>query len=302
MVHLGQAVAMIISPSLAGVLVTAIGLQGVILIDVITFVLAVGTLLFVRIPSQKPAQASVASKGSLLEEVAYGWRYIASRPGLLGLLILFAVSNYSTSIVQGLFAPMILSFSTPTVLGTLLSAAGLGMLSGSLVMSVWGGPKRRIYGVLGAVGTTGLCILCAGIRPWIPLIAVAAFGGCLGSPVINASSQAIWQVKTPPDVQGRVFAIRHVIAWSSIPLAYLTAGPLADQVFEPLLAVGGPLADTVGRVTGVGPGRGIGLLFVIMGTLNVLAAAGGTLYPRLRLVEDELPDATEEVAGSATSG
>jgi DHA3 family macrolide efflux protein-like MFS transporter len=120
-------------------------------------------------------------------------------------------------------------------------------------------------------------------------------------PVINASSQAIWQTKTSPEIQGRVFAIRHVIAWSSIPLAYLTAGPLADRLLEPLLAVDGPLAETIGRVTGPGPGRGIGLLFVLLGVVNLLAAAGGALYPRLRLVERELPDVTTETADQETT-
>jgi hypothetical protein len=113
-----------------------------------------------------------------------------------------------------------------------------------------------------------------------------------------ASSQAIWLSKVAPDVQGRVFAVQRALGLSSLPFAYLLAGPLADRVFEPLLAVDGALAKNIGRLIGVGPGRGIGLLFIVLGILNILAATVGYLYPRLRLVEDELPDALTDVASA----
>jgi len=118
-------------------------------------------------------------------------------------------------------------------------------------------------------------------------LAIALFA----APVINASSQAIWQSKVPPEIQGRVFAVRRLIAQFTAPVAYLAAGPLADRVFEPLLAPGGSLAGSVGRVLGVGEGRGIGLLFVVLGTLLALISVWGYLQPRVRRVEDELPDA-----------
>ncbi len=93
--------------------------------------------------------------------------------------------------------------------------------------------------------------------------------------------------------------MRQMIAKSTRPLAYLLAGPLADMVFEPLLAADGSLAGSVGPIIGIGPGRGIALLFIVMGIIKVTVSLGGYLYPRIRLVEDELPDAiTEEPAAS----
>jgi hypothetical protein len=81
----------------------------------------------------------------------------------------------------------------------------------------------------------------------------------------------------------------------------LTAGPLADRVFEPMMAVNGPLSGSIGQVIGMGPGRGIGLLFVCMGLLLTLVTAVGCLSPRLRKVEEELPDAvTTQPAGVKT--
>jgi hypothetical protein len=110
-------------------------------------------------------------------------------------------------------------------------------------------------------------------------------------PILSSSNQVIWQKKVAPDVQGRVFAIRRTITLATPLLTYVVAGPLSDRVFEPLMAVNGPLAGSLGQILGTGAGRGIGLLFVSMGLLLVLITAISCLSPHLRHVEDELPDA-----------
>ncbi len=179
------------------------------------------------------------------------------------------------------------------------------MLVGTLVVSAWGGPKRRVHGVLAGMAVMGGFIMLFGIRPWIPLMAVAGFGAMLMSPIVNASSQALWQSKVAVDVQGRVFAVRRMIAWSVMPLAYVMAGPLADHVFNPLLVEGGAFANSlIGMIFGVGAGRGIGLFIAVIGLLSIVVSLSGYLYPRTRLVEDELPDAVNqavEVAEEQTS-
>lgn len=292
MVQFGEAAAQILSPALAGMLVVTIQLRGVIIVDVSTFVFSVITLLLVRFPRPNTTTNDKLELWALLSEAAYGWTYITTRPGLLGLLIFFAVNNFLTGVITVLFTPLVLAFAPVTVLGTLLSFGGGGMLIGSLVMSIWGGAKRcRIYNVLNFTLLSGLCILVAGLRPSVPVFFVTAFFYFFGLPIINGCSLVIWQNKVPPQVQGRVFAVGRMISWALLPLAYLIAGPLADKVFEPLLAVGGPLVSNIGQIIGVGPGHGIAFLFVLMGILSVLATVAGYLYPRLRLVEDELPDA-----------
>jgi hypothetical protein len=110
-------------------------------------------------------------------------------------------------------------------------------------------------------------------------------------PIVASSNQVIWQKKVAPDVQGRVFAIRRTIVLATPLLTYVIAGPLADRIFEPLMAVNGPLAGSIGQILGMGQGRGIGLLFVSMGLLLALVTAISYLSPHLRRVEDELPDA-----------
>jgi DHA3 family macrolide efflux protein-like MFS transporter len=289
MTQLSEAVARVVAPMLAGVLLLSVGLWGVLVINSLTALVAVATLLATRIPSiaSRPDQKL---RGSLKRDILFGWSYVTERKGLLSLLILFALTNFLSGTVIVLSTPLILSFASVTTLGTILSVAGAGMVAGGLVMSAWGGPKQRVYAVIGFEMLAGASIVVAGLTPSPEVIACATFVFAFSVSSTLAASQAIWQSKIDPAVQGRVFAVRRMIAWSTLPLAYVIAGPLADRVFTPLLVAGGPLAGTVGRVLGVGAGRGIGLLFVFLGTFVVLISAVAFMSPRLRLIEQELPD------------
>ena len=301
MVQIGEAVSQLVSPALAGTLLALIGLPGIMLIDFATFGFAVFTLLMVRIPRPPASAEGDMAQGSLWREAVFGWKYITARPGLLGLLLFFAVSNFLAGMMYPLLIPMLLDMTSPAVLGYVASIVGVGMLAGTLVMSAWGGPKRRIVGVLGFEALSGVLMMVIGFKTLVPVIAVMGFGILFCMPIVNASSQALWQSKVEPDLQGRVFAVRRMIAMSASPLAYLAVGPLADRVFEPLMAAGGPLAGSVGRVIGVGPGRGYSLMFIVMGGLVTLTALVAYAYPRVRLVEVELPDAVTDRASGHCS-
>jgi DHA3 family macrolide efflux protein-like MFS transporter len=302
MMQAAQSAAQIIPPVLAGVLLKMIQIQGIILIDVATYLFAIAALLVVRLPQpettapQAPAETTESRpvKAPLWREAAYGWTYIRARPGLFGLLIYFAAINFVIGSATVLFTPMVLSFASAEILGTILSISGIGFLLGGILMSIWGGPRSRVHGVLGFGLLFGFCSILAGLRPSPLVIGAGTFGMFFALPVINGCSQAIWQSKTPHDVQGRVFAVRRMIGACTIPLAYLLAGPLADKCFGPLM-MSGPLKTTLGPIIGEGRGRGIALMFIVAGILTILAQLGGYLYPRLRRVEDELPDAPEVV-------
>ncbi|MEH2211065.1 MFS transporter [Nostoc sp.] len=303
LIHMGQSLAQLISPMLAGALIVTIQIQGVILLDFASFLFALVTLLFVRFPKPKPETTSVniAEKGSLLREVVYGWTYITARPGLLWLLIFLATTNFLMGSVGVLATPLVLSFASAPVLGIVMSIGGSGMVFGSLVMSIWGGSQHLINSVFGFMLLNGLCLLVAGLRTSAPLFAVAAFLFFFGLPFINGSTQVIFQKKVALNVQGRVFALMGMIVGSSLPLAYLVAGPLADRVFEPLLLPGGVLAKSIGKLIGVGPGRGIGLMFIVMGALTMLTTVVAYQYSHIRLLEKQLPDAIANPATDTNS-
>ena len=290
-VQIGQ---YLIAPAVAGGLMGKIGLAGVIMIDFTSFLFAITILLFVRIPRAEATAEGRAGSGSMLEEMFYGWKYILARPGLAALMLLFAASNFTTEMTVVLFTPLILSFATTAQLGMAMSLCAGGFLAGGLLMSIWGGPKRRIRVVVIFMILLGLFSALIGLRASVDLIIISGFFATLCVPILSSSNQVIWQKKVAPDVQGRVFAIRRTIVLATPLLTYLIAGPLADRVFEPMMAVNGLLARNIGQILGTGPGRGIGLLFVTMGLLLVLITAIGSLSPHLRRVEDELPDAVTD--------
>ena len=298
MVQFGKAAADILAPALAGVLIHTIRLEGVILIDFATFIFATVTLLLVRFPQFQSTIAGKAETIPLKQEFTFGWKYIYARQGLLGLLVFFAVVNFLWGMIGALIVPMILGFATSDRLGVIISIAGCGMLVGSLVMSIWGGPQRRINGVLRFEFLSGVCFLLMGLRPSFWLTAMGAFGAHVTIAIVYGSNQAIWQSKVAPDVQGRVFAAQQMIARAASPLAYLLAGPLADDLFEPLLATTGLLTESVGQIIGIGSGRGIGLLFIMMGMIKMAVTVVGHAHPRIRFVEDELPDALDDISST----
>lgn len=296
MVQFGTSSARILAPLLAGILMPVIRLEGLVAVDVVTFFIGAVTLLLVRIPRPERSAAGQAAKGSIFREAGFGWVYLKSRPALLSLLGFFALLNMFFAMSQVLVTPLVLSGTGAPQLGLVLAFGSFGALAGGLLMSAWGGPAKRIWGILGFSPLLGLAMLVIGISSWVPLIAAGVFSLFFLVPIINGSDQAIWQSKVEPDVQGRVFAMRQLFSQFTTPIAYLAAGPLADRVFGPLLAPGGRLADSLGSVFGVGEGRGIGLQFAVMGCLLTLTALAGLAYPKLRGLDEEIPDAVPEQA------
>lgn len=296
MMQFGQAASEIVAPILAGLMMVTIDIEGVLLIDFVSYFFAVTALALVKIPKPEVSEEGAAAAALPFgKRLAYGFTYISARKGLLGLLLFFAMINFVVSITTVLLTPLVLSFANEAVLGTVLSVSSAGMLVGSIVMMVTGGPKKRVYGVLVFGLILGVSVLFAGLRPYAPLVAGAVFLMMFGVPIINGCSQAIWQSKVAPDLQGRVFAVRRMVAQFTVPIADLSAGPLADFVFEPAMAQGGALAGTFGPLLGgVGEGRGIGLILLTIAILPILASIFGWLYKPIRSVEEDLPDAVRD--------
>ena len=290
-VQLGEALPQIAGPALAGALYVAIHLGNMALIDFATYAFsALLMLLFVRIPQPARSAEGEKGKGSIWQEMRFGWDYIIARKGLLSLLIFFLLSNFLSGVMSPLIVPLILDNWDASTLGYLSTLMGVGMLAGTLVMSAWGGGKRKVYTLLGAGIFSGLFLGAAGLRASIPLIAVCGVGIMFFGPFMNACSQAIWQAKVAPDVQGRVFAVRRTIAWSAGLIAPLLAAPLADYVFKPAMATGGWLAPILGPIFGFGASRGVGVLICLVGLLSAGVSIVSLFIPLIRRVELDLPD------------
>lgn len=298
MLELAQSGSSIFAPLAAGALLAIIGLRGVLLIDVVTFVFAVGSLFFIHIPEPDRTVEHRGEKTGMWSELVYALRYLKERPSLLMLQGLFLVGNFFTTLAFTLLAPMILARtgSNELIFGSVQTLGAVGGVIGGVAVSVWGGFKRRIHGILVGWSISMVGIMITGLgRPeplWaaIPIWGGGALIGGLTSALINASNQAIWQSKVAPAVQGRVFSLRRVIAIAIIPLAQLAAGPLADQVMEPAMQPGGTFAGTFGPLVGTGPGAGMSLILLGAGLAGLAVTMIGYFIPAIRNVEGLLPD------------
>ena len=288
MIQLNDAIGQVIAPMAAGALISAFHMTNVLFIDLITFVVSLITLFIVVFPVMTH---NTERRGSFIKDIKYGWDYLVARPGLMGLLVVFVIGNFFVGNAQALLTPMILGFASTKVLGAIMSIAGIGMVIGGITLSIWGGGKNRIYTILGFYILLGFGIMLAGFVPSAWTVGIGIFLAYLSLPFIIGTTSAVLISKVAREVQGRVFSLRVMMVAFSFMIAFVAAGPLADKVFEPLLAPNGVFASSVGSLIGVGEGRGIGLMFVILGILAMVTALSGFLSPHLRNVENELADA-----------
>jgi len=302
MIQMGSSLELLVAPLLAGLLFGVIGLRGIILIDFVTYFFALFALLAVRIPQPPKVAETQKQGGKVWADMVFGWNYLKDRPGLFAMLWYFALVNFLLNFAAVLRAPLVLSFTNTGVLGLLDTVTGAGMLVGGILLSVWGGPKQdRVRAVVGFIALSGLGLALAGLQANPLLIGTGLFLMMFCVPLASGPSQALFQTKVEPGVQGRVFGMRTMISRSMMPLAFLSAGLLADHFFEPLMRAGGGLASSfLSDVFGVGPGRGIGLMFTLSGLILVVVSALCYAYPRLRRIESELPDVVSVEAVVAT--
>jgi len=283
----------VIAPMMAGALLPLIGLTGILSLDVVTFLFAILVLLFVHVPQPQRSEEGTQSQGDILKEAAFGFRYIFSRPSLLGLQLVFFFGNLCMGIAFTAISPMVLlrTGNDSVGLGAVLSAGALGGVVGGVVMSLWGGFKKRVHGVLAGWIISSVFFSLAGVGDWLPLWVAAMALTSLFGPLIDGSNQAIWQSKVPPDLQGRVFSARLLIAWITNPISPLIAGLTGDYLLEPAMRVsGGILPSVFGWLTPPGPGAGMGLLVFLSCLGGVIAGVAGYLNFSTRNAESILPD------------
>jgi len=284
----------VLSPFLAGALIPLIQIGGILFIDTITFGVAILALSVVFVPQPPRTADGQQAEGGFWKEAAFGFKYIFARPSLLGLQMVFFFGNLFAGIGFAVLAPMLLARTgqNTVALGSVESAASIGMVIGGIGMSVWGGFKRRVHGVLlgwmiSSIAGSFIFGFGRGLAIWIPAILM---GGLFG-PLINGSNQAIWQAKVAPDLQGRVFSARRLIAWFTNPISPIIGGTLADFVLEPAMkAQNSGLAQLFGPFFGNEPGAGMSLLIVICGVGGFLVGLAGYFVPAIRDAEKVLPD------------
>lgn len=298
MVQMAEAISQLVAPLLAAIAIVSLGVTGLVLIDVITFSFAILTLLVVRFPRPTETDVGAASKGSLWQETLFGFKYIFARHGLFALLLFFAAINFAFGFLGPMIIAFMLSIGSETTLGMAFTIGSTGMLAGSILASTWAEAEHKVRGILLATLVLGSMMMTMGWTSTLVIIIASMWVGMFVVPIASAMSNAIWMLKVEADVQGRVFAVRGMLAQMTSPLALLVAGPLADRVFVPLMTESSGIGDFLQSIMGSGVDSGYGLFFVTLGAFLIFAVFVGWTYGPLRNLEMDVPDATVSVQGA----
>ncbi len=273
---LPQGVAAILTPLLAVWLTGLIKLKGILLIDCLTFIPTLAILLRVRFPPlpyrAKTSDPNLSKIRKLLQESLFSWHYIKARSSLFKLWVFIILTYFTIGMFDISFWLLVLKFGSATKFGIVVSSAGCGMLAGSAIMSTWGGPKRRILGILSLTILQGFVIIVLGLGIKLSLIvaSVGVFVYQLADPIIMGSNRAIWQSKVPIELQGRVFSLQLMFQRGALIPAFIIAGILVDQFFEPFLAKNTFVRESLGQFIGNEPGTGICLFLIALGIFKIL--------------------------------
>ena len=226
----------IISPPLGALLVSILPLGKVLAVDVVTAGLAVLPLLFVTIPQPERAASAApgAARTSVWADLRAGLRYVAGWPGLLAILVMAMAINFVVNPAFSLMPILVTKYFGlgALQLGWLESVWGIGVVVGGLVLSVWGGFKRRVVtSLLGIIGM-GIGTLIVGLSP-VGAFTMALLGMLVAGfmiPIVNGPFMAVMQTAVAPDMQGRVFSLIQSASLAMMPLSLLIAGPIADKL------------------------------------------------------------------------
>ncbi|MGW7342976.1 amino acid adenylation domain-containing protein [Streptomyces sp. NPDC054854] len=290
-VQMAFGLAQFLVPLIAVGILHVIGLGGILVFDVVSYLIATGVTLAVRFPDAMAA----TRRESVAAEIRAGFQRALGSRHFRAMLFWFAVLNIFLSPLFLLVTPLVLSFSSTAAAGWVSTAAGLGAVLGGLTLLVWGGPRRmRLRGVLFA--TLGLAAACVvtGLRPSVTVVAAGAFGMTYGLALLNGIYATVVQTKVPMRFHGRVIAVNTMVAWSTLPIGFALVAPLGPELLQPLMDEGGALASSVGALIGTGDGRGIGLLYLVFGLAMAALVLISLCVPVLARFDREVPDAESD--------
>ena len=277
--HFSTSISQLAAPALAGVLIANIQLQGLLIIDLLSYLFTLTTLIFVNIPQPESHTQTNREIRSILDDIARGWESISSNTMLVILLVFMTIYFVMNGINSVLINPLILSFSTATNFGNVMSIAGVGMIAGSLVMSIWGGgEKKSIFPLFIFTALNGIALVTTGIKPSLATITLGLTLSFFTLPIILSINSTIWQKSVNANIQGRVISLFYTITGLGVAFGNISASPLTDHFLEPMLADNGLLATTVGLLIETGEGRGIGFLIIIEGLILFLISIGLYIY------------------------
>lgn len=264
-----QSLNSILTPIFATALFAFAGMDMVVVVDLLTFLLAFLTLLlFIHIPES--CESGKAKEG-VLTAAHEGLTWLRESPLILTLIMYLACINLVASVYDAALPAMILSKENggETILGIVNTCVGIATLVGSVLVTIFPAPKNRVKAIsvclLLSMSSENF-LLAFGKTPL--LWCVGAVLGWLSIPIMNANLDVIFRSSIPVDMQGRVYSCRNTLQFFTIPIGFLLGGLLVDSVFEPLMAAQ-PSTGLLSSLFGVGKGSGAAMLFFVIGLTGV---------------------------------
>ncbi|MBC2748678.1 MAG: MFS transporter [ANME-2 cluster archaeon] len=255
----------LISPFLAGILLTIIDIKFIFMIDISTFLIASVIIIWIRktLGTNKTEQP----KQDFIADFKEGIYEFSRNKGVVWLVGTIMIVLFFVGLLQSLFFPMLLSLTDPKTTGITQSICASGMLIGSLFICLFGSKSKHVKVLSISLFLAGLFFANIGLSTSIIFITMAGFMFFAVLPFVNTSIEVLIRKNIDNKKQGRVWSIISTITYLGSIVAFVVAGFLADKVFNPLLEVNGKLTGTVGSIIGMGEGRGIGLILIISGII-----------------------------------
>ncbi len=262
----------VLSPILATALFAMSGLKLILVIDLLSFAFAFCILAFVlRIPGDTPQKTD---KESVFSGCADGFRYLRENRGIFMIIITMALLNFFSRLTyENILSPMILSRSgnDSIALGIVNAVMGIGGIAGGIIVSTgkvkWNS-VQMMYVSAAISFLLGDIVMGAGRN--VIVWAFAGFAASFPIAFINAGQMTILYQSVPEEIQGRIFAVRNALQFSTIPLGILLGGFLADYVFEPFMMAENPIAEILRIIVGNAPGSGMAVMFLCTGVTGAL--------------------------------
>lgn len=270
LVQIAGASKYLISPFIAGIILNVSDIRVILIIDMATFFVTV----FAVASVQKSIKVVKPNKENFdfFKEFKEGMKSITSDKGISSLVLLMAFMCFFIAFIQTLMTPMILAFADTKTLGIMESISAIGMLIGSVIIGILNINKNYSKILMISLMVAGVFMALIGTTTNSLLIVVFCILFFTALPFINTCADVLIRVRIPNEMQGRAWGIISVLTQLGYVVAYAVCGVLADYVFEPMLMKNGVLAGSVGRIIGIGEGRGIGLMLIIAGTVMFMFA------------------------------
>jgi DHA3 family macrolide efflux protein-like MFS transporter len=225
----------VFSAPLGALMLVLLPMQGILALDIVTAIIAVGILFFIAIPQPARVETPAGTvKPNVWQDMRAGFRYVSGWPGLLIVLLMATLINFLLTPASSLSPLLIIKHfgGGAQELGWFDAAFGLGAIGGGVLLGIWGGFKKQIITAMAALVGLGVGIGAVGLVPAnaFPLLLVTALLAGLMIPIVNGSLGAVMQATVEPAMQGRVFSLTGAVATAMSPIGLIVAGPLADTL------------------------------------------------------------------------